>query len=74
MTKFNSQNKRILQYLNEGNEITALDALKLFDCFRLSGRIYDLRRRGAIIESYPITTLDGKRIAGYRIKRPVYPA
>lgn len=44
-----SQNRQILDYLMRGNEITPIDALNLFGCFRLGARIYDLRAKG-----YPI--------------------
>ena len=38
-----TQNQKILKYLKEGNRITALEALKMFGCFRLASRISDLR-------------------------------
>lgn len=44
-----SQNAMILNYLQAGNKLTALEAKDRFDCMRLSGRIYDLRQLG-----YPI--------------------
>jgi len=39
-----SQKERIKKYLESGKGLTPLGALKLFGCFRLSGRIFDLRR------------------------------
>ena len=41
-----SQNKQIRKYLEAGYILTPLDALYKFNCFRLSARIYDLRRKG----------------------------
>ena len=41
-----SQNERILTFLGNGGSITPLDALREFNCFRLSARIYDLRKDG----------------------------
>jgi len=60
-----SQELEILMELKRGNEITPLDALKHFGCFRLSARIENLRKQG-----FPIATrikeLDnGKRVASY---------
>lgn len=46
-----TQNKRIEAYLMSGRTLTPLDALHEFNCFRLSARIYDLRKRGLDIES-----------------------
>lgn len=65
-----SQNKRIRQYLETGRQITALDALHAFNCFRLSARINDLKREGMNIESTMIEiTSDGKKkhVARYKM-------
>lgn len=40
-----SQKQLILDYLLEGNEITPMDALNKFGCFRLGARIADLKKR-----------------------------
>ncbi|OOF39073.1 hypothetical protein BKK47_07600 [Rodentibacter mrazii] len=45
-----TQNNRILHYLQNGNRLTSLEALRLFGCMRLSARIYDLKERGYLIE------------------------
>jgi hypothetical protein len=45
-----TQNQQVLAYLKTGKEITPMDALRMFGCFRLAGRIYDLRQEG-----WPIT-------------------
>lgn len=50
-----TQNQIILEALQNGFKLTALDALEMARCFRLSARVYDLRRQG-----FPIRT---KRIA-----------
>ena len=62
-----SQNKQIRKYLKAGHSITALSALHLFGCFRLSARIYDLKKQGMDIKSELIYK-DGKRFAEYRYK------
>lgn len=63
-----SQRQQILTHLQAGNELTPTDALKAFGCFRLAGRILELRQMG-----HEITTEDreenGKRFAVYRLKR-----
>lgn len=67
-----SQTMEILSYLQEGNTITPLEALDKFGCFRLSGRIHDLRAM-----EYKISTKmvympgrDGtrKQVAQYRLE------
>ena len=62
-----TQNKQILRHLESGLPLTALLALKLFGCFRLSARIYDLKKRGMDIKS-ELVYKDGKRFAEYRFK------
>ena len=46
-----TQKDMILKWLETGEPITPLDALQEFGCFRLGGRINDLRNEG-----YPIMT------------------
>jgi len=53
-----SQNKQILSHLRNGNRLTPLEALTLFNCFRLSGRIYDLKKSGHDIKT---TIINGKK-------------
>lgn len=60
-----TQNTLIRNYLENGNSITPLDALILFGCFRLSARIYDLKRQGMVIQRNMITS-NGKTFASYR--------
>ena len=45
-----SQSNSILAYMQNGNKITSIDALNLFQCFRLTSRIYDLKQRGIVIQ------------------------
>jgi len=59
-----TQINSILVHLKEHGEITSMQAFKLYGCTRLSARIYDLRKRGYVIDS--VTT------SGFnRYKRPV---
>lgn len=41
-----SQNQRILKHLKSGKKITAIEALKLFGCFRLARVMNDLKNQG----------------------------
>lgn len=64
-----SQCDRILARLLAGHKLTALDALREVGCFRLGGRIYDIK---AVIgddkvRTDMIETDTGKRIAQYSI-------
>ena len=45
-----SQNARILRYLQAGYRLTQLEALNKFGCLRLSARILDLKNRGHQID------------------------
>lgn len=62
-----SQNVMILQYLQEGNAITALEALEMFGCLRLPSRIHDLKRRGINIISKTVKLANGKHVSQYSI-------
>jgi len=65
----NDQASKILDYLKSGRRITPIEALNLFGCFRLGGRIYDLKQRGHKIESTMIKLASGKRVAEYRLSQ-----
>ena len=62
-----TQAGRILAYLREGQRITALEALELFQCFRLAARVHELRREGWNIIERTVETASGKRIAEYSL-------
>tara|TARA_R100001480_G_C4685410_1_gene175402 strand:- start:379 stop:591 length:213 start_codon:yes stop_codon:yes gene_type:complete len=48
--KKQSQNEVILDHLIRKKTINPLQALKLYGCFRLSARIFDLKEKGINIE------------------------
>ena len=50
-----SQLDQILAALENGDSLTALDALEDFGCSRLASRISDLKRRGVPIASRMVT-------------------
>tara|TARA_R110002020_G_scaffold80359_1_gene200566 strand:+ start:1046 stop:1246 length:201 start_codon:yes stop_codon:yes gene_type:complete len=60
-----SQNKQIKAYLEEGNSITAIQALEKFRCFRLAARIKDLKETGMVIDKAMIANNEGKHHAVY---------
>ena len=62
-----SQNKRILAQMKKGHAVTPLTALRDFGCFRLSARMWDLRKAGHNIKSALMTVSGGKRVAMYWI-------
>lgn len=67
MKEKDSQCKRILSYLKEGNGITPIDALNLFGCFRLGARIADIKNMGYNIVTEMVVVGDGKRVAKYHL-------
>lgn len=62
--KPDSQNALIKGWLLNGYSITALDALNMFGCFRLSARIANLKEQGMNITTEMVEVND-KRIAKY---------
>ncbi len=75
-----TQNQIILNHLQSGNPITARDAVMLYGIYRLSARIFDLRRKGHNITTKNITILKNteegslKRhltFAAYKLIKPI---
>jgi len=67
-----NQTDLIRTALLSGRELTPLDALNEFGCFRLAARIKDLRAEGLDIETVS-ETRNGKKFARYRVAQPVLP-
>ena len=66
LAKRKSQKRLILEYLQRGHQLSARRAYRLFDCMRLAGRIFELRREGWVIQQAMWTLVDsGKRVASY---------
>ena len=55
--KADSQNFKIMQYLIGHESITQKEAAQMFDCWRLPARIFELRKKGAIIRTEDIPTI-----------------
>ena len=49
--KTDSQNRQVLAWLKSGQTLTASQAANYFGIYRLSARIYDLKRQGHAIKS-----------------------
>jgi hypothetical protein len=63
-----SQKDMILEYLQLGNPITPLEALRHFGCFRLGARIADIKKDGHTIRTEMVTDKrTGKRYASYSL-------
>ena len=62
-----TQCELILAYLQDGNTLTSLEALKLFGCMRLASRIHDLRDKGYDIKNERIQVPSGKYVTRYYI-------
>jgi len=66
--KTKSQSEQILRHLQSGKGLTPIQALTKFSVFRLSGRIFDLKKQG-----WPILTQKvkryGKTFARYSIPK-----
>lgn len=70
-----SQNLAILHYLQAGNTLTGLEALRLFGTMKLASRLSEIKRDfpDIKIKSEMIETDTGKRVAKYWIEKdPVY--
>ena len=62
-----SQSHQILAALKAGKCVDGMTALQRFNCWRLSGRILELRQAGYAITTTMVTTRTGKRVAVYRM-------
>jgi hypothetical protein len=56
-----SQEARILEYLKMGYPLTPIQALTLFQCFRLGARVFSLKKQGYNIETRMVKSPDGKK-------------
>lgn len=68
--KKESQERKILKYMQTGAGITPMHALNRFGCFRLSDRIFTLRRKGYDITTHRHKTGNGKIVGRYTLNTP----
>lgn len=69
MTAPVSQNAALLAWLQAGDEITQLEALRAFGSMRLGARVYDLKQQGYDVRAHTVTTPSGARVASYWLPR-----
>ncbi len=62
-----SQEKWILEQLQQGKPVTPIDALDGCGCFRLGARIFDLKQQGHNIFTEKYKTPSGKIVARYHL-------
>lgn len=63
-----NQMQQILEYMQEGNSITPLEALRKFGCLRLGARIWDIRHKLNIpVISEPFRVSKDKIVAKYSL-------
>lgn len=61
----NRQNQMILNHLKSRGQITPLEALNKYGCFRLAARIFDLKAAGNNIGKIMIDVGQDRRVASY---------
>ena len=61
-----TQTEQIRAHLLSGRDITPLEALDQYGCFRLAARVSEIREEGHDIETI-IEERNGKRYARYRL-------
>ena len=66
-TKTESQNKQIKAWLESGKSLTPLDALALFNSFRLGARVFDLKNDYGMNIKTEMVDANGKRFARYSL-------
>lgn len=69
MSRLNSQNAMILNFLESGESLTPIEALEKFQCFRLAARMNDLRKKGYVIQTEILKDDNGKSYASYSIPK-----
>jgi hypothetical protein len=65
-----TQNKMVLQHLQTGQSITALDSLRLYGVLRLAARVEELRKDGHTIITQSVR-VGNKEFARYTLTRGI---
>ncbi len=63
-----SQEAQILEHLQSGKTLTPIQALKMFDSFRLGARIHRIKEAGHTILTKLIKTNSNKIVAQYSLE------
>lgn len=61
-----TQTNAILKFLRTGASISAIEALNLFGCMNLKGRIWDIKQLGHVVQS-KFVSANGKKFKRYWI-------
>jgi hypothetical protein len=56
--------------MKEHGPLASIDALRLFGCWRLAARIYELRKRGYVIRTETVVTKDKVFAKYHLLKEP----
>lgn len=62
------QDKQVLTHLQNGQSITALEALGVYGIFRLSACIYNIRQAGYEVETVRRSDARGRHYARYYLR------
>jgi len=62
-----SQTEAILNHMQKLGPITPIEALRLYGCFRLGARVWDLKRKGYSVRDWWVHLDNGKRVKRYGI-------
>lgn len=63
------QNAAVLAYMREFGSITAKEAVAALSCYRLSARIYDLKRAGHNVVAERVDSGNGGQFARYWVAK-----
>ena len=66
-TKVESQNKQIKAWLESGKSLSPLEALRMFNSFRLGARVFDLKNDYGMNIKTEMVKENGKRFARYSL-------
>jgi Helix-turn-helix domain len=61
-----SKKDKVLEHLKLFGSITPLDAWKLYGCYRLGARIWELQQQGEPIAPAEMEERDGNKVAVYK--------
>lgn len=62
-----SQTKILMEHLRRGEKITAMDALRICGCWRLSARVWDMRHLHGLNVKTANIRINNKNIAQYSL-------
>lgn len=66
--RIESQNSKVLRWLESGKSLSPLDALQRFGVFRLAARVHALKQLGYRIKAERTVFTNGRRCSTYRLQ------